>query len=138
MAIDLNEEMRRPVSLGLAALAVIGWVVAVCVWATLSTQSSRQQDRITEMQSRNEQLADELKQQRDAAGSLADIQAKREAAEAAVSTAQSDLAAAQKNREEVTAEVTRLRGEADKAHQQGENSRLAAAAAAARSRSAEA
>jgi hypothetical protein len=87
MAIDLRSELRRPVSLALAGLALVGWILFLIVLVSLSQENSQARDQVVQLQTSEARLRGELETQRRASGSLADLQARITAAEQAVSQA---------------------------------------------------
>jgi hypothetical protein len=87
VTIDPKAELKRPVPVALAIVALLGWIVAVYfVWSvsSLRNSSTRQIDQIAAFR---QQLATELDQQRQAAGTLAELQKKATETEAAIDQA---------------------------------------------------
>jgi len=87
VAIDPRAELKRPVPIALAILALLGWIVAVYfIWSvsTLRSSSTRQIDQLT---ASRQQLATELDQQRQAAGTLAEVRKKAAETQAAIDQA---------------------------------------------------
>ena len=97
MDIDWRTEAKRPVTLGLAALALIGWVVAISQISSKSALLASTSAQIGSVTNERQQLATELDQQRRASGTLADLQQKIAGSTVAASTVtqQRDAAAAQ-------------------------------------------
>ena len=81
MALDYRSELRRPVTLVLLALAVLGWFVSVVALVGQSQSRSRYRDEIRQLSNTQTSLKSELDQWRQAGGSLADFQAKVRAAQ---------------------------------------------------------
>jgi len=94
MNIDWPAEIRRPVTLALAALALIGWVIAMSEIASYSSLRARTSSQIDQLVSAREQLTTQLDQQQKASGTLSDLQAKTAEAMAAAGKAVQDRDAA--------------------------------------------
>src|SRR3954454_22666251 len=94
VGIDWKAELKRPITLALAALALIGWVEAISqlsAKASLRASTSAQIGRLT---AARQQLATELDQQQQPAGTRVDLQKKSAEAIAAADTAGRDRTAA--------------------------------------------
>ncbi len=109
MATDYNAELRRPVSLALAAFALIGWLLFFWNLASSGSQRAQDQARLTTLQQQSTQLDEELTKERAAAGALTDIEAKQTAAEAAAAEADKTVADATKAREDAEAGAAQAR-----------------------------
>ena len=81
MAIDLGTEFRRPVTIALAAAALLGWIVVIALGVSANSQKTRFRTQTQQAQAMNQQLASELASERQAAGTLSDLQAKITAAQ---------------------------------------------------------
>src|ERR1700712_2950062 len=98
MAVDIKSELTRPLALILAALAVLGWVLFVLSsWSAASVQKT-QRLQIVQLGEKAEKLNADLAQQREAAGALADVQAK-------VAAAREELTRVGQTRNDVQAEL---------------------------------
>lgn len=143
-----DEGPWRIVAIGITVAAVIGWGLLAWTYTQSSSDETVLRDQVTKLQSERDGLNGELAKQRDAVGSLADIAAKRDGAEAetrrsitaaqaatkARDAAASDLAALQGQTKAVTDEQARLKaaiadlgaqrdraaGDVDAARQQGD------------------
>lgn len=113
MPVDLKAECTRPLAMLLAALAALGWVLFVLSsWSASSTQKA-QRLRIVELSEKTDKLSSDLARQVEAAGALADLQAKvvstREELGRVSQTrtdVQTDLLAAQRNLSGIRRELT--------------------------------
>jgi hypothetical protein len=96
MDIDWKAEIRRPVTIALAIVAIVGWVAMIAVWSSESSLRASSDAQIAQLQTEHQQLADQLAAQQKASGTLVDLQHKAEAASAAAADAgrQHDAAAA--------------------------------------------
>src|SRR5438105_4478705 len=104
MAVDIGTELRRPLPLALLVLAVIGWIVALYEMSSLSSLRAADADRINA-------LTSELNQQRQASGTLADIQQK-------IQAAQGEVAKANQDRDQAQAQLADTQKNFDAAKQQ--------------------
>jgi chromosome segregation ATPase len=99
MAVDIKSELTRPLALILAALAVLGWVLFVLSsWSSASVQKT-QRNQILQLNEKSEKLSADLAQQREAAGALADLQAK-------VAATREDLTRVSQTRNDIQTELT--------------------------------
>ncbi len=87
MAINLSNEIKRPVTMLLAAVGVIGWIVAVYSVSTSRTERGTATVRIQEMERLHGAATGELDKQRQAATTLADLQKRAAEAQAAAAKA---------------------------------------------------
>ena len=67
---SLRNELRRPVPLTLAALAVAGWFLLVVYLIVMSSRENETQARIAELENSRTDLASRLEQREQAGGSL--------------------------------------------------------------------
>ena len=99
MAIDIKAELTRPPALILAALAALGWVLfALSSWSATSAQKA-QRLQIADLSAKTERLSADLARQVEAAGSIADLQAK-------VSATREELTRVSQTRSDVQTELT--------------------------------
>jgi len=117
----IGTELRRPVPLLLAALALLGWIVAIGFMVSRASVA----DRLETAETERSDLAAQLQTQQQASGELADLQARlastndevtqitrgREAAQQELAAAQGALADAQRQADERRAELTQLTAE---------------------------
>jgi len=94
MDIDWRAEMKRPVTLGLAALAFIGWIVAISQLSAKTSLQASTSAQIGQLTAARQQLATELDQQQKASGTLVEVQKKTAEATAAADKAARDRDAA--------------------------------------------
>src|SRR5690348_2251469 len=104
MAVDIGTELRRPLPLALLFLAVIGWGFALYEASSLSSVRAADTDRITA-------LSSELDRQRQASGTLADLQQK-------IQAAQGDASKAAQDRDQAQAQLADVQKNFDAAKQQ--------------------
>src|SRR5687768_11405689 len=102
MGIDYRSELRRPTTLGLLALALAGWLLAVFLLFGQSGQRREQERQLGLVRASEGEARRQLEQQRAAAGTLADLQARAAAA-------QRQLEQVIRSREEVQAPRGRAR-----------------------------
>src|SRR5215213_4590268 len=76
MPFDYKAEARRPVTLALAALAVLGWILFATTSSSKSSQAQRYRTQVRELSTAQQQAATQVAQLRLASGSLADVEAK--------------------------------------------------------------
>ena len=74
--IDWQDELKRPVSVGLAVLAFLGWVLAVYFMFSVSSLRDSSTRQIAQIAASRDQLTAELDRQRQAAGTLEALQTK--------------------------------------------------------------
>ncbi|MDP8920172.1 MAG: hypothetical protein M3O00_15040, partial [Pseudomonadota bacterium] len=80
MAIDYRSELRRPTTLGLLALALAGWLLAVVLLFGQATQRREQERQLGLLRTSESDVRRQLEQQRAAAGTLAELQTSAAAA----------------------------------------------------------
>jgi hypothetical protein len=90
VAVDIRAEMQRPVPLVLAAIALVGWIVAI--WAISSGASDRHsaEAQLNAAEAARQQIIDELARHTRAAGSLDEVREQLGAVQAEVATATKD------------------------------------------------
>src|SRR5215204_1316137 len=91
MAIDFRSELRRSITLGLLAVAVVAVMVAI----VQSGNASDNRSEVHQLRGTETSLRSELEQQRRAAGTLAELQSKVAAAQQQASQSQQALSQAQ-------------------------------------------
>jgi uncharacterized protein HemX len=87
----VRQELQRPLPLGRAVIAVLGWLIVI--WFAWS--ASAQRDELERNEVARVELAGELERQRQASGQLADLQAKIGTAEAELARLNASVAQAQ-------------------------------------------
>lgn len=107
---DVITELRRPSTLGAFVFAVIGWLLLIWSFAQSSSDQDALRAQLSQAQKLASQLADELKTERSAAGALADITGKRDAAEAQRKAAEGAAGSAVRLREEAQSGLADLSG----------------------------
>ena len=73
MAYDTGDELRRPVSLALAGVAIIGWLLAGFLWTEASRTQSELSGSLNAAERARESLAADLQNLQKAAGTAADL-----------------------------------------------------------------
>ena len=106
---DVITELRRPSTLGAVIFAVVGWLMLIWTFAASNSDQDALRSQLGDSQKRSGQLADELKREREAAGSLAEIAAKRDAADAELRRAQTAAQEAGRARDEAQGQINDLR-----------------------------
>ncbi len=94
MDIDWKTEIKRPVTLILAALTLVGWIVAISEISLNSSLRANTSTQIGQLTAARQQLSTELNQQQKASGTLADVQKKTAETTAAADKAAQDRDAA--------------------------------------------
>src|SRR5690349_1747148 len=74
MALDYRSELKRPVVLTLAGVAILGWLLALGLGLSSSDQLQQARAETTRLQQTEATLRQHLDEQQRAAGSLADLQ----------------------------------------------------------------
>jgi chromosome segregation ATPase len=87
VAIDLSNEIKRPVTALLAVVGVIGWIVAVYSVSSARTERGAASVRIQELERLHGAATGELDKQRQAATTLADLQKRAAETQAAAAKA---------------------------------------------------
>src|SRR3954469_24470601 len=98
MALDFRGNLRRPLPLALAIVSGLAVIIIAALLASHSSERRRQREEIARVEATRQQLATELGQHRQAAGTLADLQGKTAAAQA-------DLLAVTQTRDAARAEL---------------------------------
>ena len=100
-----EEDFRRPVTLALTGVALIGWVLAAFLWS----QASRIQDEMTASlhaaEKARESLAADLQNLQKSAGTAADLKVRWAEAEKALSEASAARASAQNELADITKQI---------------------------------
>jgi chromosome segregation ATPase len=133
MNIDWKTELTRPVTLVLAALALVGWIIAISQFSAKSSLRASADSQIGALTATRQQLTSELDQQRQASGTLADLQRRTEEATTAANAAGRDrdaaaaqLAETKKAGEDATASLAAAQGQLSAATAQLDKQRAAA------------
>src|SRR3954453_7709252 len=92
--VDWKAEVKRPVTLVVAALALIGWIVAISQLSAKTSLQASTSAQIGQLTAARQQLATELDQQQKASGTLVEVQKKTAEATAAADKAARDRDAA--------------------------------------------
>ncbi len=105
MAYDAGDELRRPVSLALAGVAIIGWLLAAFLWTEASRSQSEMTESLNAAERARESLAADLQNLQKAAGTAADLKTQATEAEKALSEASAARASAQNELAELTKQI---------------------------------
>ena len=111
MASSFSEELGRPVTLSVIAVAVVGWLLFVWSFAGSTSDHAKAQEQLAALQQQNQRLDASLKSQQEAAGALADIESKRAVATDALAQSQKASADVAKARDEAQAQLAKARDE---------------------------
>ncbi len=87
MAYDLSNEIRRPVPLALAAVAVIGWLLVAYFASQVSDVQNEMHDALGRAEKARETMAADLQNLQKASGSLADVEKQMNDAKDAIAEA---------------------------------------------------
>jgi chromosome segregation ATPase len=102
----MNEEFRRPASLALAALAIVGWLLVSYFWSQAADLRTEMDDSMKRAELARSGLAADLQNLQKAAGSEADLDKQAKDAQAALSEAVSARAAAQNEISDLTKQIS--------------------------------
>ena len=105
MADDAGDEFRRPVSLALAGVAIIGWALAGFLWTQASQTQTQMTDSLHAAEQARESLAADLQNLQKPAGTAADLKAQATQAEKTLSEAASARASAQNELADLTKQI---------------------------------
>ncbi len=106
MAYDAGDEFRRPVSLALASVAIIGWLLAGFLWTEASRTQREMSESLHAAERARESLAADLQNLQKAAGTAADLKTQATRAEKALSEASAARASAQNELADLTKQIT--------------------------------
>ena len=115
---SLGNELRRPVPLTLAALAVAGWFLLVVYLIVMSSRENETQARIAELENSRTDLATRLEQREQAGGSLDALTAQVETVNGEIGTLQNRRSDLAQEVEAQSSELEQLRGSADALRQE--------------------
>ncbi|MBA3520092.1 MAG: hypothetical protein H0T75_21185 [Rhizobiales bacterium] len=129
---DIGGELRRPVPLILAALAVIGWIVAIGFMISRASLETNLTGEVARVEATRADLAAQLEAQQQASGEIADLRngitaataeiaelnQGRDAAQAEVAAVQAELADAQRQADARRGEVATLQSDFDRLNEQ--------------------
>src|SRR5579872_6898749 len=85
MAYDLSSEIRRPVPLAFAAVAVIGWLLVAYFASQVSDVQSQMHESLNRAEKARESMAADYQNLQKAAGTLADVEKQMNDAKTALS-----------------------------------------------------
>jgi len=123
MALDYRSELRRPVTLGLLAVAAVGWLITVVLLSSRAEDQRDHRRQVRMLQANEAEVRGQLAQQTSASGALSELQARitaaqqqaaqasqaREQAQAQLAPVQQSLLAAQRAAATTTKIVSALR-----------------------------
>jgi predicted nucleic acid-binding Zn-ribbon protein len=100
-----GESSRRPISLALACVAAVGWLIAASVWWQSSETQSQLNQSLTAAEQARESLASDLQNLQKTAGTAADLKKQAADAEKALSDAAAARASAQNELADLTKQI---------------------------------
>jgi predicted nucleic acid-binding Zn-ribbon protein len=100
-----GESSRRPISLALACVAAVGWLIAASVWWQSSETQSQLNQSLTAAEQARESLASDLQNLQKTAGTAADLKKQAADAEKALSDASAARASAQNELADLTKQI---------------------------------
>ncbi len=100
-----GESSRRPISLALACVAAVGWLIAATVWWQSSETQSQLNQSLTAAERARESLASDLQNLQKTAGTAADLKKQAADAEKALSDASAARASAQNELADLTKQI---------------------------------
>ena len=103
---DERGESSRPVTLTLAGIAAVGWLIAAGVWWQSSQTQSQLNDSLTAAEQARESLASDLQNLQKTAGTAADLKKQATDAEKALSEASAARASAQNELADLTKQIS--------------------------------
>jgi chromosome segregation ATPase len=109
VAYDLSSEFRRPVSLALVAVAIIGWLLVAYFASEVSDVQSQLHDALARAEKARETMAADLQNLQKASGDLADVQKQLNDAKSALGEATAARTAAQNDFVGLTKQITEAR-----------------------------
>ena len=109
MADQSDEQSWRPVLLGLAALAAIGWLAAGYIWWQGGQTQAHLSDQLAATEGARGSLASDLQNLQKTAGSAADLKKQAADAEKALSDASTARASAQNELADLTKQISDAR-----------------------------
>ena len=105
MALGAGEDFRRPVTLALSGLALIGWLLAAWLWTEASRTQSEMTESLHAAEKARETLAADLQNLQKAAGTAADLKVQATEAEKTLSEASAARASAQNELTDLTKQI---------------------------------
>src|SRR5215213_3894152 len=101
MPVDYRSELRRPFSLVLAGVAILGWILALGLWLSYSNRLQSSRAEASRLQQTEVAVRTQLEEQQRTAGTLANVQTK-------LADAQRELAQVNQARDQAQAELSTL------------------------------
>ncbi len=105
MAFDSADRFSRPVPFALAAVAVVGWLLAAFFWSQVSQTRTETTQSLRSAERAREALATDLQNLQKAAGTAADLKKQAADAEKALSDASAARASAQNELADLTKQI---------------------------------
>ena len=106
MAYRTGDDLRRPVSLALAGVAIIGWLLAGFLWTGMRETQREMTESLNAAEQARESLAADLQNLQKAAGTAADLKTQATEAEKALSEASAARASAQNELADLTKQIS--------------------------------
>jgi chromosome segregation ATPase len=102
----MNDEFRRPASIALAALAIVGWLLVSYFWSQAADVRAQMDDSMKRAELARSGLAADLQNLQKEAGTAADLDKQSKDAQAALSEAVSARATAQNELADLTKQIS--------------------------------
>ncbi len=109
MASGAGEEFRRPVTLALSGIAIIGWLVSAYMWQEEARAESEMADSLHLSEKAREALAADLQNLQKAAGTAAEIKVQATETQKALSDVSAARASAQNELADLTRQINDAR-----------------------------